>query len=229
MWPQTEEELQVAEAIMGQYMSGLTTNLVAVALLSDNRTQLRPDTDTWYMRYILSQLALEIPMEGQTVAPLDNVDIGDMTMDFSDSTDQGPLLTMTASASVLLPFAFPMNLTSIDLEFELRVPAQAAITSATYGANCACEPSNNCICDVITEGDMAVLVCPVEGTVISRVNFASYGEPVWTDTCEEMAVGPNCHSPSSQSVIESKCLGTVRKHRWTRIRARTHTNARAGT
>lgn len=58
------------------------------------------------------------------------------------------------------------------------------------------------VCVEEGENEILRLECP-SGTVISAVNFASYGTPT---SCPEPSLGP-CHSSVSRPVVENACLG----------------------
>ncbi len=59
------------------------------------------------------------------------------------------------------------------------------------------------LCATAAEAESATLRCP-EGRIIDSVAFASYGTP--TGACGSFAVGA-CHAESSQTVVESLCIG----------------------
>lgn len=53
-----------------------------------------------------------------------------------------------------------------------------------------------------SEGVVATLTCPT-GSVITAINFASYGTP--TGSCGAFSVS-SCNAPTSVSVVQSACL-----------------------
>jgi hypothetical protein len=68
-------------------------------------------------------------------------------------------------------------------------------------------PDINPICEVVPEGQWMYLNCPkVNGTdtVISKIQFASYGNP--TGVCGNFQVG-SCNLPASVDIIEDQCVG----------------------
>lgn len=68
-------------------------------------------------------------------------------------------------------------------------------------ALCPCGPA--AVCGAANDGETATLTCP-PGTVIASIAFASYGLP--DGACGAFASG-SCDSPTSRSVVESKCIG----------------------
>ena len=73
-----------------------------------------------------------------------------------------------------------------------------------YNCPCSSVAASSTVCHIgISENDAISLTCPT-GSIISAVNFASFGSP--TGSCGSFVYG-SCHLATSTLIIEAACLG----------------------
>lgn len=81
-------------------------------------------------------------------------------------------------------------------------------TIAVQWAQVADTASRQPMCpSTLTNGTIGTLSCVAPGAVITRINFASFGQPF--GVCGNYAINPSCNAASSRQIVEELCLNVA--------------------